>query len=495
MVRNKRTPSRNRNGGYDLTSANMAHATEGRSRYDSGSVQRVDPAQSGRIKRSTHSSQRSARHRRSAAADSDKLYREKLSASQSGVTHAASHGSGIQTSGHTGKHVRVSSTQSTRGHSVGDAMSEEARSYDTGRYKARNKGGKKRVALIVGIVLAVLLAGVGVAAALWYGGIADSLKGDKDITAITEAAEGEPYYVLLLGGDSREDSDEDNRTDSIMVARVDEQNQQVSLLSVPRDLRVAIDGHGHQKINAAIEFGGYDAVIKEVNEVMGININYYAFIYFGGFKELVDKLGGVTVSEIPEGTEYKGVRVPSGENVTINGEEALVLARCRHGVPADQGAYAMGDYQRTLNQRNLIKAIAKKVLASNATDMPGLISGLAECLETNMDVSKIVSLAQNMKGMKVDSMDTATLPNAGANVDGAYYAVLYQDVAEDVLENFRQGKASYSGLDGFNDETNGNDCGSSYTDGPVYSYTIYENLYGPYRSSGSSSSGESSSTE
>ena len=71
------------------------------------------------------------------------------------------------------------------------------------------------------------------------------------------------------------------------------------------------------------------------------------------YLQLVDKLGGVTV-EVPEGTYYAGVSVPAGDAVQINGQEALVLARCRHGNPPDQGAYAMGDYQRTLNQRNLM---------------------------------------------------------------------------------------------------------------------------------------------
>ena len=146
----------------------------------------------------------------------------------------------------------------------------------------------------------------------------------------------EPYYVLLLGGDSREggdvktEADEGNRTDSMMVARVDEKNKKVDLLSVPRDTRVYIEGHGHQTINPAIEFGGYDLAIKEVNELLGVgDWTTDAFIYFSGFEDLVDKLGGVTV-EGPEGTEYAGVRVPAGDAVTINGQEALVLARCRH---------------------------------------------------------------------------------------------------------------------------------------------------------------------
>ena len=351
------------------------------------------------------------------------------------------------------------------------------------------------------IALVAILAGVGVAGALWYNNIASNLRGNNNITATTAATADEPYYVLLLGGDSREgdvktEADEGNRTDSMMVARVDEKNKKVDLLSVPRDTRVYIEGHGHQKINSAIEFGGYDLAIKEVNELLGIKINYYAFIYFSGFEDLVDKLGGVTV-EVPEGTEYAGVRVPA---VTINGQEALVLARCRHGVPADQGAYAMGEYQRTLNQRNLIKAIGKKILESDATKMPDLITGLSECVETNMDISRIIQLASNMRGMDLESdLVSRAIPEAGATIDGAWYGVIFQDLFPTLQKNFIAGKDPYDGFpSSFDIEHIGDECGTgNYTDGPVYSYTNYQTLLKNEQngtiSTGSSSSSKSSS--
>ena len=379
-----------------------------------------------------------------------------------------------------------------------------ANNYVGRRSNAGRGSKKKRIALIVVIALVAILAGVGVAGALWYNNIASNLRGNNNITATTAATADEPYYVLLLGGDSREgdvktEADEGNRTDSMMVARVDEKNKKVDLLSVPRDTRVYIEGHGHQKINSAIEFGGYDLAIKEVNELLGIKINYYAFIYFSGFEDLVDKLGGVTV-EVPEGTEYAGVRVPAGDAVTINGQEALVLARCRHGVPADQGAYAMGEYQRTLNQRNLIKAIGKKILESDATKMPDLITGLSECVETNMDISRIIQLASNMRGMDLESdLVSRAIPEAGATIDGAWYGVIFQDLFPTLQKNFIAGKDPYDGFpSSFDIEHIGDECGTgNYTDGPIYSYTNYQTLLKNEQngtiSTGSSSSSKSSS--
>lgn len=364
---------------------------------------------------------------------------------------------------------------------VNDDASQYSRERAGRRYSARKTGmgtGKK-VGLAIAAVLVIALVCGGIAVATWYSRVAGNLQGDGKITNLAEATAGEPYYVLLMGGDSRADSKEDNRTDSLMVARVDEKNKKVSLLSIPRDLRVYIDGHGYCKINSAIEYGGYNETVGVVNKVLGIQVNYYAFIYFSGFKDLVDKLGGVTV-DVPVGTYYHGTSVPAGEDVEINGKEALVLARCRHGYPPDTGAYAMGDYQRTLNQRNLIKAIAKKVLQQDATQLPGLIEGLSACVETNMGVSQIVATAQNMKGLDTDSLEAAQLPIAGTTIEGEWFAVMYKDVYDVMIENFRNGDKVMKGLKGFDTQMNDNDIGFDYIDEEPFSYTSYTNHYGDF---------------
>ena len=351
---------------------------------------------------------------------------------------------------------------------------------------------KKKVIGIVAVVLVAVLTVGGLAFGGYLNTIAQKLKGDKNIATV-KPAKGAPYYVLVLGGDSRTDEGEtaDNRTDSIMVARVDEKNQNVSIVSVPRDLRILVDGHGYCKINSAVEYGGYDTVVKEINELLGIQINYYAFVYFDEFEELVDRLGGVTV-EVPEGTYYEGVSVPAGDAVTIDGEEALVLARCRHGYPPDTGAYAAGDYQRTLNQRNLMKAIANKVLDQDIASMPETIESLAGCIETNMELGSIVSMAQNLKGMDTDTIKTAQLPNAAAVINGEWFAVMYKDVFDVMDQNFIAGNELYEGLDGFSNDFVNDDLTPYYVDGPLYSYVLYQEHFGSMTATGGKAPTDSS---
>ncbi|MCQ2752195.1 MAG: LCP family protein [Coriobacteriales bacterium] len=361
-----------------------------------------------------------------------------------------------------------------------DSASELSRDNVQSRYgKNIKKGasGKKKIFIPI-VVALVLLLGAGCVGFVFYvNNIASNLNEDMGITNLVE--ESGPYYVLLLGGDSREDSMQDNRTDSIMVARIDEENKNVSLCSVPRDLRVNIKGE-YGKVNTAIQHGGYNEVIQVVNDLLDIKISYYAFIYFSGFEQLVESLGGVNV-QVPEGTFYDGVWVPAGDDVLINGKEALVLARCRHGNPPDKGAYALGDYQRTINQRNLIKAIGKKILDQDVTAYPALIESLSQCVATNMKIDKIVRAASNLKGIDLSTVTAGQLPQAGIMYKSQWYGVLYDDVFQVNRENFKAGADLFAGCSRFKVETNGSDASKSYVDGPIYSYTTYVDKYGEFK--------------
>ncbi len=390
---------------------------------------------------------------------------------------------------------RYSRSEYTRGsHSASADAEPQAGRYSRSRQGSRHYSARHnqisnahlagRVRAVVLALLALLLTGAAAYGVWYYNDISSRLAGDYDLS-LTDVAEDEPYYVLLLGSDSRSSSTEVGRTDTIMVARVDEQEQTCSLISIPRDLRVYLGAeYGYNKINAAYVYGGYDLLIDVVNDLLGIQISYYVFLYFDGFEDLVDELGGVTVA-VPEGTYYNGTWVQAGDAVEINGTEALVLARCRHGYPADTGAYARGDYQRTINQRNLIKAIAKKVLDQKASKYPKLVSAIADCIDTNMSVNKIISLAKNMKGMDVDSIESCQMPVAGATIGGIWYAVAFEDVFQEVKSNFKNGREWDDGIAEFNDEfIDGTVTGSPYyvepLDGAVYSYVYYENIYGNF---------------
>ena len=271
----------------------------------------------------------------------------------------------------------------------------------------------KRVALAVAIV--VILAIVG-----WYLQVSLAMRPSDDVSgSVSGPGIGKPYYVLLMGSDSRDEAEDTARADSMILCRVDEAAKRVTKV----DLLVEIPGHGKGKLNSALAYEGYSGAIDAVSKVAGVPISYYATIYFSGFEKLVDDLGGVTV-QVPEGTYYDGVWVPAGDASRINGKEALVLARCRHGNPPDQGAYAAGDYQRTKNQRNLMKAIVKEIMGKPAWQVPGLVSTVSGCIETNMPAWKIAELAFVMRGMDTEKMYSASAPASSKLSGGVWYEIL-----------------------------------------------------------------------
>lgn len=275
----------------------------------------------------------------------------------------------------------------------------------------------KRIALAV--VIVVVLAIVG-----WYLQVSLAMRPSDDVSGSVSGPEiGKPYYVLLMGSDSRDEAEDTARADSMILCRVDEAAKQVTMVSMPRDLLVEIPGHGKGKLNSALAYEGYSGAIDAVSKVAGVPISYYATIYFSGFEKLVDDLGGVTV-QVPEGTYYDGVWVPAGDAPRINGKEALVLARCRHGNPPDQGAYAAGDYQRTKNQRNLMKAIVKEIMGKPAWQVPGLVSTVSGCIETNMPAWKMAELAVVMRGMDTEKMYSASAPASSKLSGGVWYEIL-----------------------------------------------------------------------
>lgn len=291
--------------------------------------------------------------------------------------------------------------------------------------------------LILVVILALLLVG----AIVWYVQVSEAMKPSEDVSAVTSSPGiGQPYYVLLMGSDSRSEDTDVARADSIMLCRVDEANKKVTMISLPRDLRVQIEGHGYGKLNSTLTYDGYSGAIKAVSELAGVPISYYATIYFSGFKQLVDDLGGVTV-EVPKGTYYKGVSVPAGKHVHINGKQALVLARCRHGKPADQGAYAAGDYQRTKNQRNLMKAIVKKIMKKPIWEVPSLCLTVAQCIETNMPAWKLAKVAISMRGIDTSKdMYSATAPATSQYINGVSYQILEETQWKQMMARVEDGE-------------------------------------------------------
>ena len=242
---------------------------------------------------------------------------------------------------------------------------------------------------------------------------------------------GMPYYVLAMGSDAR-DGETSSRTDTMILIRVDLLGGKLTMLSIPRDTKVEIEGYGAQKINAAYTFGGVAGAVREVHELTNVPISHAAMIRFDGVESLVDYLGGVTVN-VPVDVydpDYTGLVLPAGEQ-EMDGHTALLFSRVRHG-------FDMGDYQRQADQRILIEVILKKALSLSPTRMPGVVQHMGGMLGTSMRMYSILPLLMRMKLFGV-TIYQATVPSTTAMIDGVSYVIADEQALSQMMDVIKNG--------------------------------------------------------
>lgn len=302
------------------------------------------------------------------------------------------------------------------------------------RKKRKKRGKAKKIVLIVLAVLVVLCVAVGAAVALYMNSISDSMKMDSQQqseldSVLTESTVQEPYYVLLLGSDARE-TDTTSRSDTMILARIDANVGKATLVSIPRDTKVEIEGHGTQKINAAYAFGGPAGAVQAVESLSGIEISHYAEIHFDELETAVDQLGGiwvdVPVSNNQTGSSNTGVELNAGMQ-RLNGEQALAFARERYG-------YNEGDFQRAENQRILVQALADTILSLPPTELPGAVQSLASCISTDYDINELITLAQTFQQAEHYYFYSAMVPSTTQTIDGVSYTITLEDEWADMMQ-------------------------------------------------------------
>ncbi len=303
--------------------------------------------------------------------------------------------------------------------------------------KRRHKGALR----VFVVVLLVLVAGVGTAAALWVGDMQERLNSTDVVTeelreALVEPeAPGDPYYVLLMGTDGR-DGDAAYRADTIILVRVDPENQKLTLLSIPRDTMVTWKG-STMKINGVHTYSGAAGMVQIVGELCGVEIAHYAEIDFNGLEDLVDILGGVTVDVdvymYDDENFCDVVELEAGEQ-TLNGAQALFYCRCRH--------FTDGDYTRMRHQRTFIKAMVAKITSTyNPATLLSLVNSCVDMVATDLSVSEIVDLASDFIGMDAENdIYTAYATSSPATIDEISYVILDEDALAEIMEVIEAGE-------------------------------------------------------
>ena len=290
-----------------------------------------------------------------------------------------------------------------------------AKHYAQANLKRRHRR-RRIVGAIVGVFAALLL-GAGGAAWAYINNINQRLGSNIDpklrqtLESATAQDPGDPFYMLLLGIDK------------------------------DRDTLVDLGEHGKQKINAAYSIGGAAYATEVISQFAGVPISHYAEVDMDGMAAVVNAVGGVTV-DLPVPVRdpgYTGLDLPAGEQ-TLDGQTAALLCRARHAYDS----YGDGDVYRAANQRSVIAAVVKKVLGSDLATMTTTVSAMADMVNTDMNVSSILSLATQFSGMDADTdILTGMAPTTSRYQNDTWYELCDTNAWRAMMERVDQGLSPY----------------------------------------------------
>jgi LCP family protein required for cell wall assembly len=259
---------------------------------------------------------------------------------------------------------------------------------------------------------------------------------------------------LILGSDSRvglskgEQSQYGNaqgvtgqRSDTIILVHQDFARGRTTVVSIPRDLRVAIPGHGHGKINSAFNFGP-DATVQAVEKLFKMPINHYIEINFQGFIDVVNAMGGVPVCiDKPLVDTLAGLYLRHAGCYTLRGATALAFVRARH-IQGD----SIPDFSRISRQQQFLRAALQKMQSpSQLTHVGKLIDALSEDFvrDRGLSLYTIKDLSAQLATIGQGNVDFRVVPAvpATAPIDGVDYVMLDQPAASKFFAALRAGRS------------------------------------------------------
>lgn len=239
--------------------------------------------------------------------------------------------------------------------------------------------------------------------------------------------------IMIMGVDTRED--DVGRSDTLMLATIDPKKDQAALLSIPRDTRVKIKGHGFDKINAAYAFGsakggvlgGEKLAQDTVENFLGVNVDHYIVINTHAFQKIIDALGGIDIN-VEKRMYYEdpwdddgGLLIDLQPGMQhMDGKTAVTYVRYRD---------EEGDIGRIKRQQKFVAACMDKLTSpSIIPKLPVVISEVVSSVKTDLSVRQLLEFAGTLKESRKNGLKTDMVPGKPLYINGVSYWI--PDIAE-----------------------------------------------------------------
>ena len=241
---------------------------------------------------------------------------------------------------------------------------------------------------------------------------------------------GKPFTVLILGTDTGEyGRTYQGRSDTMMLAAVSPKEKKTTLVSIPRDTKVAIPGYGYNnKINAAYSYEGTKGAVNIVQSYLDVPVDYYVEMNMKGLEELSAAVGPVKVENALEFTNAN--KTFKKGTVTIDEDNILAYTRMRYEDPR-------GDYGRQLRQRMVLEALVKKIATiGSMTKYQSILNAISSNMKTNLTFDDMKAIAT--KYSSASKIEQVQLQGESQMIDGVSYEVVPQSNLDKVTSQLKK---------------------------------------------------------
>lgn len=224
--------------------------------------------------------------------------------------------------------------------------------------------------------------------------------------------------VMLMGVDERED--DVGRSDTLMIATLDPKKHKAAILSVPRDTRVKIKGHGFDKINAAYAYGGHNLTKNTVEDLLGVEMEHYVIINVNAFTKIIDAIGGIDIN-VEKRMYYEDPWDDNGGLVInlypgqqhMDGATAITYVRYRD---------EEGDIGRITRQQKFMRAVMDKLTSPAIIPrIPTIIGQVVDSISTDLTVKQMIEFMAALKESQANGLQTEMLPGRPMYIGGISY--------------------------------------------------------------------------
>ena len=239
-----------------------------------------------------------------------------------------------------------------------------------------------------------------------YSYVFGGMKKEDQLTKEELGIEKQEYHdknvvnIALFGIDTT-DSSMTGRSDSIIIATLDNKKGEIRLSAIQRDTYVTIEGYGKDKINHAYAFGGAPLAVKTLNQTFGLDITDYAVINFSNLEKVIDALGGIEmevtetyrkqanihIKELASPRGLKADLIQSAGTQNLSGMQVLGMSRARYNVG--------GTGARSEMHEIILQACYAKLKTKNVLEYPAIAKTLLSLVQTTLGSGEVVSVASS----------------------------------------------------------------------------------------------------